>query len=216
MTRKPKERALTLRPHEVRVVLAGATQHWVPIRPQPERIADWSCPGVDGLNFGWMTVAESLLRENPQDPETVSRAPLVVGDRAWVRERFALAPTVNDPSDDDEDDWHVMYRVDDEVPAPWRSPIVMPRWASRITLEITAVRVARIQDVTEEDARAMRLDDMDGLLDAAEICRFAKLIGCSYEDCRPSVAAAWDVLHGRGAWDRNDWCWARTFRRVQP
>lgn len=67
----------------------------------------------------------------------------------------------------------------------------MPRWASRITLEVVGVRVQRVQDITDEDARA------GGFASRAEF------------------AAYWDTIHGPGAWERNDWVWVVEYRRIK-
>jgi hypothetical protein len=91
----------------------------------------------------------------------------------------------------------------------WRSSLHMPRWASRITLEIADVRVQRLQEISEEDARAEGLevysgDDVDyfGHLNAGHcsaIAAFAKL---------------WDLNSKRAPWSSNPWVWAITFGRV--
>lgn len=75
----------------------------------------------------------------------------------------------------------------------WRSPINMPRWASRITLEVTDVRVERLQDITEADAIA------EGFASVAEF------------------AAYWDTLNAkRSPWARNDWLWVYGFKVLTP
>ncbi len=92
-----------------------------------------------------------------------------VGDRLWVRESWGLVATEktahfarNEWLDGDATflradrvPMQVVYRADQDChPGPWRSPIFMPRWASRLTLEIVSVRVERLQTVTEADAIA--------------------------------------------------------------
>jgi hypothetical protein len=64
------------------------------------------------------------------------------GDRLWVKEKFCWI----DPL------WH--YAATSELKGPWKSPLYMPREASRILLEITSVRVDRLQNISEEDAIA--------------------------------------------------------------
>ncbi|MGN6107817.1 MAG: hypothetical protein ACTHU0_22105, partial [Kofleriaceae bacterium] len=62
------------------------TQMRMIIAPQPERLKDWSCEGVDGIRFQWMTVAEYLL----DSPELLAHCPYgKPGDRLWVREAWA-------------------------------------------------------------------------------------------------------------------------------
>jgi len=125
----------------------------------------------------------------------------VPGDRLWVRETWRNSIAGG----------FVVYRADPgrsestkaldaidrkfgSIGFRWRSPIHMPRWASRITLEIEQVRVQRVQDVSEADA-------------AAEGCRATHSV-------RHAFATFWDSIHGPGAWERNDFCWAIAFRRV--
>lgn len=73
------------------------------------------------------------------------------GDRLWVRETFC-GSCVRDPA--------YIYRATDENPSHlfqprWRPSIHMPRWASRLTLEVTAVRRERLRDITDDAARAL-------------------------------------------------------------
>lgn len=102
-----------------------------------------------------------------------------------------------------DDDGMFQWEEDSENPIKWRSPIFMPRWASRITLEITEVRVQRLQEISEEDA-------------AAEGVEPAKLY--ISDECGPFVAAystLWDSINGAGSWDANPWVWAVSFKVVQ-
>lgn len=87
-----------------------------------------------------------------------------IGDRLWVRETWAA---INEPSQPGEPvaayraDGGEVDRILTEVRA-WKSPIFMPRWASRLTLEITDIRVQRLQDISEEDARAEGVEPAPG------------------------------------------------------
>ena len=88
-----------------------------------------------------------------------------------------------------------------------RPSIHMPRWASRITLRITDVRVERLQAISEDDARAE---------------------GCPYppewagrfmdrdETAKTWFKSIWNTINGPGAWDANPWVWAISFERVKP
>ncbi len=97
----------------------------------------------------------------------------------------------------------------------FRPSIHMPRWASRIDLEITNVRVERLQDISEEDARAEGATYHDG-----------RGIGHSgwrhdykdvHADARSSFARLWDSLNGKiHPWESNPWLWVIEFRRVRP
>lgn len=130
-----------------------------------------------------------------------------IGDRLWVREAFrgargyeGLPPAKwgNKPvwycADGDPDPrtwWHLSSRA--------RPSIHMPRWASRLTLTVTDVRVQRLQDISEEDARAEGWPGPETDL------------GYPIIEPRKWFAGLWDALHGPGAWDANQWVVAITF-----
>lgn len=135
------------------------------------------------------------------------------GDRLWVREAFALSlrdPTTEDPQPSDPSDWDpVIYRADDTtwnwtdgenkpIAPPWKPSSHMFRWMSRITLEITNVRVQRLQDISEGDAKA------EGVPADASVT------------ARENYACLWDSINGPGSWDANPWVWAISFKRSAP
>jgi hypothetical protein len=93
--------------------------------------------------------------------------------------------------------------------------IFMPRWASRITLAVTGVRVERLHDISEADARAEGIDECDGLLDDALICRAAKVVGAGREDARGWYAALWAEINGWDSLVSNPWVWVVKFNRVE-
>lgn len=119
------------------------------------------------------------------------------GDRLWVRETWA-------PHDAkalaEKDRAFIYFRADDARAHPtdgkWRPCIFMPRWASRLNLEILTVRVERLRDITPEDARA------EGCVDTAE------------SSVRGNYASLWSQINGAGSWDANPWVWVIGFRRV--
>ena len=85
-----------------------------------------------------------------------------------------------------------------------RPAIFMPRWASRITLEITDVRVQRIQDISEEDA-------------AAEGARDASVHGDWDRSYRKGFSQLWDSINAKRGfgWEINPWVWGLSFKRLQ-
>ncbi len=93
---------------------------------------------------------------------------------------------------------------------PWRPSIHMPRWVSRITLEVTGVRVERLQDISEADARAEGCDSE--FADSA----YQRVHGGSLcgPQCRYAYAKLWDVINGAGAYAANPWVWVIEFRRI--
>ncbi len=150
------------------------------------------------------------------------------GDHLWVRETWGVAPCYNVYTPRDiplSSCRHVDYKADDPgywgVHADkWRPSIFMPRWASRITLEVVAVRVERLQDITDDDAfhegivRIGRSATRHGLLDGYGVEGTAPENAAT--TCRYGFAALWDSINAaRGhGWDANDWVWAITFRRL--
>ncbi len=96
--------------------------------------------------------------------------------------------------------------------ARWRPSIHMPRWASRILLEITAVRVERLQDISEEQALA------EGV--RGEPCDHARQacadIGCWGDTAKGAFGFLWESLKGEGSWAANPWVWVVEFKRVTP
>ncbi len=107
------------------------------------------------------------------------------------------------------------YRADGEPkwegsdsPMQWRSPIHMPRWASRLTLRITDVRVQRLQDCSHADAVAEGLDHVS---DGCAPWGIKGLAASWGGDARRSYAALWESINGPGSWDANPWVWAMTF-----
>lgn len=131
------------------------------------------------------------------------------GDRLWVRETFGITRCTDHG-------WnHGMFRgpLPKEKPANyfpyyrathngvgnWRPSIHMPRWASRITLEITGVRVERLQDISRGDA-------MD------EGCPFPNM--AQGDDPRKWYADLWNSINGPGSWDATPWVWVIEFKRL--
>lgn len=122
------------------------------------------------------------------------------GDTLWVRETFY-------PSPNDRPTFCGFYRAtDSERKVRWIPSIHMPRWASRITLEIIDVRVERLQEISEEDAKAE---------------------GCCGGNCsipnypfsatpREHFRYLWESIYGKDSWNLNPWLWVLSFRRIKP
>ena len=133
--------------------------------------------------------------------------PYAPGDRLYVRETYAYWPLVgeHDRIDGctyratDEDDWE--NRMFDWIPS-----IHMPRWASRLTLIVTDVRVERLQDISEADCIAEGIERHG---------RFYGVHDADWDDAHLSAVAAykllWNTINGVGAWDKNPWVVAVSF-----
>jgi hypothetical protein len=139
------------------------------------------------------------------------------GDRLWVRESVAgnhqlaghpvyRAEAVADDSGERDGWWVRESQWSPEMflpnPVKWKSPLYMPRWASRLTLEITEVRVQRVQEIDEADA-------------VAEGVRAMPSAPAALTD-RTAFGKLWNKLNAKRGypWDSNPWVWALTFRVV--
>lgn len=145
-------------------------------------------------------------------------------DHLWVREGFAIDYEVGEGTRG-EIPPAVFYRATDTETnwsngkTPWKSPLFMPRWASRITLEIKDVRVERLQEISPTDVIAEGIGHAtncnSGLAKyphgvPAEICAGRNC------DCRV-FREGWDSINGKRApWASNPWVWIIEFRRIQP
>lgn len=133
------------------------------------------------------------------------------GDLLWVRETWkpiGMQSTCTGPD-------HVYFAASDDSEnddTPWKPSIFMPRWASRLTLAITDVRIERLQSISEADAEA------EGVKKVKDHCYVVEGFGYDANGMglchsRPSIpyAQLWDHINGAGAWDANPWVVALTF-----
>lgn len=231
MTSTIKERGLLFKAPMVRAVQKGIkTQTRRLVKPQSAILTD--------------QMARSLGVQPPaQENQAVIPCPYgAPGDRLWVREAWRTGQSADPQSGADlaGKGWPVFYEADGAVnwtgatsgglgfttPGRYRQARFMPRWASRILLEVTEVRVERLQDISEDDARAEGLSTVtkDGSLWKWGIPDADGLPGtdddgwhwCDWE--RSPVAAyrrLWESIHGPGSWDLNPWVRAVSFRRIE-
>ena len=145
------------------------------------------------------------------------------GDRLWVRETFqpTFAPGVEHGAADwgTGEGYKPQYMAtdirvewvdaDDNITDRCKPAIHMPRWASRIELEITGVRVERLQDISEADARAEGAPDYEEGIDAPPPD------GDHEWSYRASFRRLWESINGPGSWEANPWVWVVAFKRVE-
>ena len=172
----------------------------------------------------------------------------VPGDRLWVRETWRVTSESNH-YDTDEKRLYVAYRAntgspghlggrqhttifsassDEDLAAkawgnhrsgPWRPSIHMPRWASRLMLEVTAVRVERLQDISEADAAAEGVDGLvpgHGPVTDAEVRAEPGYMRSRFY--RDGFAFAWHNINGKRpgcSWEDNPWVWVVSVRRLE-
>lgn len=111
------------------------------------------------------------------------------GDLLWVRETFAPVHS-GDPLRG------ARYKADGAHWHPWKPAIHMPRWASRLTLRITDVRVQRLQEISNDDC------DSEGIPYSPDV------------NLAHDYQALWESINGPGSWDANPWVWALTFEVI--
>ncbi|MNC43727.1 hypothetical protein D3C75_926020 [compost metagenome] len=120
------------------------------------------------------------------------------GDRLWVRETFGDCGV------------RLAYRADTDDGAAcqvkrWTPSIHMPRAAARILLEITDVRVERLNDISNDDAMAEGMDD--GTSEAALSVGW-------FEKPRRALQRLWTQIYGQESWEGNPWVWIYEFKQV--
>jgi hypothetical protein len=98
----------------------------------------------------------------------------------------------------------------------WRSPLYMPRWASRITLEVTAVRVERLCDISEADAFAEGVESrFCARCDESGVEDGGPCPDCAGEGrflCYSVFRELWESINGKGSWAANPWVWVVQFK----
>ena len=173
------------------------------------------------------------------------------GDRLWVREAWRVPISLDDLSGKQiaekcldagyrkpwcpiqyeadgarisEKDWREFGpHPNTQVPGRYRHARFMPRWASRLTLEVTGVRVERLQDISDAQAEAEgihRLSIGSGYQDrfSAEPLAWADVVesDAGREDPCRAFRDLWESINGAGSWNANPWVWVVEFRRVIP
>ena len=191
---KAKERPIIFNTEMVRAIMAGTkTQTRRVIKPQPEADHIGSFGGV-GEPFAYAFEHEEKWRYCPYGGPK---------EKLWVRESFW-----NSRGDDS---MPTYYRADQDLmlpvdhgyhQGPWKPSIHMPRWSSRITLEIADVRVERLQDITEEDAKA------EGVKHGSSA------MGHVFTH-KEHFRGLWNGINGKKhPWESNPWVWVVEFKKI--
>ena len=176
------------------------------------RRAMMRCLNDPGIATGSRELRSVFCENNPYG---------VPGDRLWVRECWNAPPGSDSPGE-------VAYRADQhhDDSATWRPSLLMPRWASRIALEVTGVRVERAQAISDADVAAEGVDAeaVEALLKAALKKRRAEtwpVVSDALHDdwiggMRPADRwrAAWCLINGRESWESNPFVWVIEFKVV--
>jgi len=224
-----KERPILFSGPMVRALLDGSkTQTRRVIKDQSigERFSHMTDTGLAHLEWLGTPSCGSGVWDVPEYSADVACPYGQPGDRLWVRETFVqgwpLASNgIVDQFDDDgnEKPMTTFYRAtspdldwcdggdDCPIKTPWKPSIHMPRKLSRITLEITGVRVERLREISEADAKAEGAEPNDG---------YSGTEHDRHSGWRNGYRILWEQINGPGSWKANPWVWVVEFKRVLP
>jgi hypothetical protein len=224
------ERSVILRAHEVRGILdGGQTQFRRVVKPQPVMHrwdhSSMDPPFHDSMAFvgrdicanGFLAIGVEHLKESA----AMLKCPFgSAGQKLWVKEMFLHEMSNHEIADTGEYEsrWKpkgckIEYVSDgaverhlhpNRVGGSWmgkRPSVHMPRWASRLTLEVVSVKVQKLQDISRGDAMA-------------EGCHFQNMAGGP--DPVEWYRNLWSSIHGGESWARNEWVWVTSFKEVHP
>ena len=214
----------------IRALLAGSkTQTRRIMKPQPEHLQHHKWKGkliYEGEHRMWCwkdQIYDGLWDFESDRAALAKHAPYQVGDLLWVRE--GLHRPDGDPWLYRADNQPVMVAKEDETAMlVWTHhkrqdhcpSMFMPRWASRITLEVAGVRCQRLQDITEKDARAEGIQVLPLQSEDDPSAWWQSSPGVHQDrTARGSFIQLWDSINGKGAWSRSGWVWAYSFRQVE-
>lgn len=207
---KMKERPILFTPENAQKVFDG-------VKTQTRRIVKFN--SAHRVKMVW-----SPKNWHIDDPDVVKACPHgVVGDRLWIRENGWECPYRTERMLlDGADTWEPFYydalldQGEADELKEWgfkrRPSIHMPRWACRSVVELTNIRVERVQDISDEDIRAEGVKaiwpELDEPMEAGgRLVDEATLI-------RDGWSALWCVINGVESWQRNDWVWVLEFKKL--
>ena len=216
-----KERGMIFNGDMVRAILDGRkTQTRCVMKPQPD-----PCPAPRSGHWWPSNVFKTMLHveEEMQNGKggwgglVGDACPFgAVGDRIWVRETWAEAGAgapdlklyrANYPE-------HVPTHYENVPPVDeirWTPSIHMPRWASRITLEITCVRVERLNSISQKDAQAEGME-LTGWRPTYSDPDSGGEVWTPYDN----FAQLWESIYGEENWQANPWVWVIEFKVASP
>lgn len=212
-----KERPILFSSHMVRAILDGTkSQTRRTLKDQPGEFVHVDFNDARGWHL-WWDCCESCGNPDVWQEYADLKCPYGnQGDRLWVRETFS----VNTAGDE------ACYRatlppLENAMIEKWKPSIFMPRWASRITLEITEIRAERLQDISEEDAKAEGVSDKgyhkmnyDDRKKYDTIMKYDWGRGAQKGHYTVGYRIIWEAINGYGSWDKNPWVWVIEFKRI--
>lgn len=205
-----RERPILFSAPMVRAILEGRkTQTRRVVKPQP----DWV---LNGSPYRF-NAKESRRNQDRQYDEILDPYGYR-GDRLWVRETWCEESAATGCPDDG----GTLYRATDTgwdeegTGLRWRPSIFMPRSRSRITLEVMAVRVERLCEISAGDAAAEGVEGNDKYW---PVCKpqWLDYLTNEYSHSLPrsSFRSLWESINGAESWEANPWVWVVEFRRIE-
>ena len=217
-----RERPIIFNADMVRAVLDGRKKQTRRImREQPEVI-----PKEDEFDQPGFWIPFNAGKTMVRNEDMYIACPFgLKGDRLWVRETFRVHSRATDVATlvykaSEQQSWtQQTHRVPIEkcnkpaVVDTWTPSIHMPIWASRITLEVTGVRVERLRDISEKDAAAEGVPLAGDLLpDYPGTYLTPK---GDFATAKVAFQRLWESIYGAGSWQANPWVWVVEFTRVE-
>jgi hypothetical protein len=203
-----KERPILFNGEMVKAILDGRkTQTRRVVKPQPQEKYDRLFRESGGSYGWWHSPSTSGQGAEQQDLLAFPQKPFgTIGDRLWVRETFRLFDSSKECACYDDcrcvrGHGKPVYRADADSEDKWTPSIHMPRWASRITLEITGVRVERLNDISDFDAFQEGAPSAAGTITGPYCMSF-----------KQGFRNLWQSIYGN--WEANPWVWVYEFRKI--
>jgi hypothetical protein len=169
----------------------------------------FSTPMVQALLNGTKTQTRRLVNGNipiGNFDETLKKSVLKIGSIIWVRETFNT--NYNDTG--------FIYKADYKVPAKnkhfWKPSLFMPKTACRIFLEVTDIRIERLNEISESDSieEGIEYSTEFGYKLYSKNSFFSKHLSAS-----DSYMSLWELINGQGSWKENPFVWVYTFKVVE-
>lgn len=228
-----KERPISLKPWEVLAILQGRkTQLRRVVKPQSSKDHLFQGLVLDSTSGNDIGKAAWAIGNGPLMQDVVRvRCPFgQVGDRLWGRETFDPIYGQSPPDRVIEIDYRADHsrtngwRIKDDFGARrWTPSIHMPRWASRILLEVVSVRVERLQGIGEEDAFSEGIERIEehswSAKGATPLGTFRGMDEWSdtepfWTDATDAYRSLWEIEHGLDSWSANPWVWVIGFKCI--
>ena len=208
MEQKIKERPILFNAEMVRAILAGKKTQTRRALKSQENYLSWNCatrvfesdylrgflPGSDESSF--------VLQENCGELVDSKWQPVScplgkIGDQLWGREAFSAM------GNNEGHALPIFYRADGDDGLKWTPSIHMPRWASRMQLEITNIRLERLRSISEQDALAEGVTQRQ-ITDSVTSMAYSEFKNL------------WCNTYSGDNWDQNPWVWVIEFKRIAP